>query len=220
MEYNGLKIKVCGMRETENIARVTALMPTYMGFVFYAKSPRYAGFVNPQTVRDLPDGVTPVAVFVNESIEHIVDICEVYGITTVQLHGSENALFCKDLVEKGFTVFKAEALTSADDMSKLEDYEGIVSMFIFDTKTAGGVNGGSGCKWDWSILDSYKLKTPYMLSGGISHDDAERIAEAMRPGMVGVDVNSRFETAPGIKDVELLSNFIKSLEYEPTKITL
>lgn len=215
-------IKVCGMREPKNIAQVAALTPMLMGFVFYEKSPRYAGNLDAQVVKSLPSFVTPVALFVDESVDKMVRICSKYSIDTVQLHGSESPDVCKQLVNKGFTVFKAAALTSADDLAALKAYEDIVTLFVFDTKAQTVAHGGTGRKWDWSLLADYNLTTPYLLSGGIGPDDVDRIVAAMRPGMVGIDINSRFETAPGVKDIMLLTRFFLSLrkfnEHEPSKI--
>jgi phosphoribosylanthranilate isomerase len=228
MEFNStprhsdMMIKVCGMREPQNITHVAALAPMLMGFVFYDKSPRYAGKLDPEVVHSLPHYVTPVALFVNKSLDGIVTTCSKYGINTVQLHGSESPQICKALVEKGFTVFKAVSLTSAKDITKLKAYEGIVTLFVFDTKGSGTTKGGTGQKWDWSLLEKYNLNTPYLLSGGIGANDVDKIVAAMRPGMVGIDINSRFETAPGVKDLALLTRFFLSLrkfnEYEPTRI--
>jgi phosphoribosylanthranilate isomerase len=212
MQSNQLKIKVCGMRNAQNVAEVAALMPTYMGFVFYPKSPRYAAVLSAQTVRDIPHEITPVAVFVNENMERMLSVCAEYGISTVQLHGQESPSACNALRNNGLTVFKAAALTSADDIAALQQYVGTVDMFVFDTKTADGTNGGSGRKWDWSLLDNYKLPVTYLLSGGIGPDDVQKIAYAQRPGMVGIDINSRFETSPGMKDVQLLTQFFKTIQ--------
>jgi phosphoribosylanthranilate isomerase len=222
LHHSEMMIKVCGMREPQNIAHVAALTPMMMGFIFYDKSPRYVGNLDPEIVRSLPAYVTPVAIFVNKSVDNIVEICNRYGITTVQLHGNESPQTCKALADKGFTVFKATSLTTKSDVARLKAYEGIVTLFVFDTKGTGGAKGGTGMKWDWSLLDNYKLSTPYLLSGGIGVDDVDKVVAAMRPGMVGIDLNSRFETAPGVKDITLLTRFILSLrkfnEYEPTKI--
>lgn len=220
MEYKGLQIKVCGMRDTQNIDSISELHPNYLGFIFFKKSPRYAAFVNPQVVRELPTDVTPVAVFLNETISQICDICEVYGITTVQLHGEETPEFCRELVDRGFTVIKAEALTATEDIERLKPYEGVVSMFVFDTKTPLGPNGGTGRKWDWSILNAYNLTTPYLLSGGIGPEDAEQIRTLTLRGLSGVDVNSRFEISPGLKNVELLVEFINQIRHEPYRNAL
>lgn len=213
MQYKQLKIKVCGMREPDNITAVAALHPAYMGFLFYEKSPRYVSRLNKQTIKQLQPEVTPVAVFLNASLERILTVCDKYGFDTVQLHGSESPEMCKMLMDNGISVLKAVAITSQADIDALQQYVGAVSMFVFDTKTADGTNGGSGCKWNWSLLKGYDLPVPFLLSGGIGADDAEAvIAASAHPAMVGVDINSRFETAPAHKDINLITKFIKTLQ--------
>jgi phosphoribosylanthranilate isomerase len=213
MQSKQLKIKVCGLCEPNNIAAVAKLAPAYMGFVFYDKSPRFAGCLNQQTISNIPPHITPVAVFLNASVEQIRLTCRKYGIKTVQLHGCETPQMCKTLSNSKLTVFKAATLTSQADIDALQKYVGIVDMFVFDTKTADGTNGGSGHKWDWSLLNGYNLGVPFLLSGGIGANDVDAIiAAAAHPAMAGIDVNSRFETSPGIKDITLLTTFIKALK--------
>lgn len=193
-------VKVCGMRDPANVWELTRLNPDYTGFIFYPKSPRYAGEMPSETAR----GVNGVAVFVNESFGTITDTCDRYGISTVQLHGSESTELCRLLSENGLKVFKAFGLDMNPDWRHISTYEKHVDMFVFDTKTTG--HGGSGRKFDWTILDDYPLSTPYLLSGGIGPDDIIPIL----PGMAGVDLNSRFESSPGLKDIQLIRKFIEN----------
>lgn len=205
-----MMIKVCGMKEEDNVRDVGRLFPTLMGFIFYRKSHRYAGDLNPDAVKTLPECVTPVGVFVDANEEEIEGVCSRYGIKTVQLHGSETPELCRRLKERGYSVFKAAGISSDYDWKALTAYTGTVDMFVFDTKCAG--HGGSGKKFDWAQLENYPFATPYLLSGGIGPDDTEAIAKAVRPGMVGIDLNSAFETEPGIKDIKKLKDFITNLK--------
>ena len=212
-------IKVCGNRDPENIRNVAALAPMLMGFIFYDKSPRSAIGLDRDIVRQLPEYIRAVGVFVNESPESVEKICNEYGITIVQLHGDESADDCRRLVEKGFTVFKAISMAEKLDFEALKDYEEAgITMFVFDTATKH--YGGSGRKFNWEILKDYPLTTPYLLSGGIGEEDTEAIISNMGPWMAGIDVNSRFEQTPGVKDIRKLTHFILSLrelnEHEPT----
>lgn len=202
-------IKVCGMKDEANIRSVACLTPLLMGFIFYRHSPRYAGDLNPEVVKTLPRYITPVGVFVNEDTDEVERVCTRYGITTVQLHGSETPGQCHVLRERGFTVLKAFGIDENTGWEEMKPYEEAADMFVFDTKC--GSSGGSGRKFRWSILDSYPLSTPYLLSGGIGPEDSEAILAAMRPKMAGVDLNSRFETSPGIKDIDKLIHLILSL---------
>lgn len=213
-------IKVCGMADPRNIRTVSALAPMLMGFIFYKPSPRNACGLDPQAVKSLPSFVTPVGVFVNEDPEVIIDTCHRYGIDTVQLHGDESPDVCRQLRDSGLYVLKAWGVSESTDWSALAPYEEVVEMFVLDTATPS--RGGSGAKYDWSLLDTYPLSTPYLLSGGIGPCDTEAIISAMGPRMAGVDVNSRFETSPGVKNPLSLATFIAQLrnfnENEPTPV--
>ena len=211
-----MMIKVCGMKEPDNIRNVAALTPMMMGFIFAPVSPRYAGDLDPEVVRSLPEHVRPVGVFVNSSEDEVADICSRYGIKIAQLHGDETPAMCRSLRDRGVTVFKAIGIGDAADLAGLSEYKGCVDMFVFDTRTRA--RGGSGRQFDHSLLADYALDVPYLLSGGIGPDDVGTVVSAMRPGMAGIDINSRFEIAPGVKNLRALIKFILSLrsfnEYE------
>ncbi len=200
-------LKVCGMREPENVRELARLNPDYVGFIFHPESPRYARSMPPGTAT----GVNGVAVFVDAPTEKIMRVCESYGISTVQLHGSESLRQCRELSENGLKIFKAFGLGVNPDWHSISEYEKYSDLFVFDTKTRS--HGGSGRKFDWSILADYPLDTPYLLSGGIGPDD---IIPTL-PGMAGVDLNSRFEIEPGLKDIQLIKKFI---EHEPNRLAL
>lgn len=207
--HSDMMIKICGMRDPENVAMVAALTPMLMGFIFHEPSPRHAGGLDPETVKSLPGFVRPVAVTVNAPAKEIDRLASVYGFRIFQLHGDESPEFCRSLRERGYTVFKAIQLRDEGSLQALRPYHGCVDTFVFDTPCAS--RGGSGEKFDWSLLDAYEPLTPYLLSGGIGPDDAGAVIAAMRPGMAGIDINSRFETAPGIKNISSLTRFIISL---------
>lgn len=207
--HSDMMIKVCGNCNPSNIESVAVLTPMLMGFIFYRRSPRSAWDLDPGVVRNLPDYIRPVGVFVNESEESILEVCDRYGFKIVQLHGDESPEACRRLRDRGLVVIKAIGVDDDLQWQSLAPYEGAVDLFLFDTRTKA--RGGSGKKFRWQHLDDYSLSVPYMLSGGIGPDDIDRIVAAMRPGMIGIDINSRFETAPGIKDVAMLTRFIVSL---------
>lgn len=218
--HSDMMIKVCGMKDPQNIAEVAALAPMLMGFIFHEQSPRDASGLSAETVKSLLDFIRPVAVTVDKTEDKVMDLCAKYGFRIVQLHGKESPAMCRNLREKGLVVFKAIGVDNDVDWNAWKDYEGCVDMFIMDKKTPR--HGGSGQKFDWSILDGYNLDVPYLLSGGIGPDDIDGIVAAMRPGMAGIDINSRFETSPGVKNLHLLITFILSLrkfnEHEPNRI--
>lgn len=207
--HSDMLIKVCGNRNADNIRCVASLTPMLMGFIFVASSPRNAIGLDPVVIRNLPSYIRPVAVFVDADINTILKTCDEYGFRIVQLHGHESPGMCASLRKKGLVVFKALGLAGATNWMALATYCNSVDMFILDSHS--GNKGGSGQKFDWTVLNSYPFSTPFMLSGGIGPDDIDAITSAMRPAMAGIDINSRFEKEPGIKDINLLSQFILEL---------
>ncbi|MCM1021951.1 MAG: phosphoribosylanthranilate isomerase [Muribaculum sp.] len=202
-------IKICGNCNKDNIRQVSVLSPMMMGFIFSDRSPRNAMELDPAVVKSLPEFITPVGVFLNADHDVITDVCNLFGIKTVQLHGSESPQLCSRLRDEGYTVFKAIAIGNSLPVELLNSYSGSVDLFVFDT--AGAKAGGNGVKFDWNLLEGYKLDIPYLIGGGVAPGDIDAIIGAMRPQMAGVDINSRFETQPGIKDIMLLTNFILNL---------
>jgi phosphoribosylanthranilate isomerase len=209
MINGNLKLKVCGMREPANISEVAALNPDYMGFIFYFKSSRFVEMMVFYVGQRLKQqGIEPVAVFVNPSVAYVLHIREKYGFSHVQLHGRETPQTCAELKSMGLEVWKAFSVEKPEDLLKTKDYEGTCSHYLFDTKS--NLPGGSGKQFDWSILESYDGETPFFLSGGIGPDDVERIKGFSHPKLVGIDVNSKFETRPAHKDATLLQHFIQA----------
>lgn len=202
-----MKIKVCGMRDTANIAEVAALGVDYMGFIFYPPSPRNClSSISRELVESLPKGTEPVAVTVNLDERELLRIAEEYGFKALQLHGNESPSLCRSLRSHGLTVIKAFGIAEAQDFERLNEYTGCVDLFLLDTATSS--HGGSGRKFDWSLLDNYRLPEPFLLSGGIGPEDWEDIAELNHPRFAGIDLNSRFEVVPGLKDTVALEKFI------------
>lgn len=206
-----MKIKVCGMKYPDNIKELGTLPIDYMGMIFYEKSPRYIDNLNGSDVDTVPQAVKLVGVFVDADIEYIAEKIVCYGLDIVQLHGNESPDFCKDL-NKTIPVIKVISVADASDLERAKQYEGTVDYLLFDTKTPR--YGGSGQKFDWNILNEYKGNTPFLLSGGISADDAEAIKKIKHPQFYGIDLNSKFEITPGQKDIQLLQQFIKALKDE------
>jgi len=202
-----MKIKVCGMREAENIREVERLGVDMMGFIFWPKSSRYVRVIPSY----LPQRAKRVGVFVDEDLELVKRLADDYALDCIQLHGHESPQYCNLLRER--TVIKAFNIGTVADLALTDAYQGAADSFLFDTK--GKAVGGNGEKFDWSVLHSYRGETPFLLSGGIGPEDAARVkaftASAALKRCIGIDLNSRFETAPGIKDVNKLKSFIESL---------
>jgi len=205
-----LKIKICGMRDTNNIHKVTELGPDILGFIFYRSSPRYAGdMLDEKTLFNLPSSVLKAGVFVNEDEKLISETVKRFSLDMVQLHGDETPDFCHRLKEKNIKVIKVFSMSFEHPFSKCSQYTGVTDFFLFDTPATG--SGGAGNKFDWKVLNKYDLQHPFFLSGGISPEDTDRIGEINNPSFSGIDLNSRFESSPGIKNTEMLKNFISEI---------
>lgn len=201
-------IKICGLKYPENIQAVSALKPDFMGFIFYPKSPRYADPLDIKTLEALPPTIKKIGVFVNEDIENILTIAYKYKLDGLQLHGTELVDMCRKLKKLGYLVIKAFPIAEAYNFKVTKAYEGVCDYFLFDTKT--DAYGGSGVKFNWQILKEYKGETPFFLSGGIAVDDAEAIRKIEHPLFAGIDLNSKFELKPGLKNISLLKEFISN----------
>ena len=218
-------IKVCGMREAENIREVEKLSTVncqlsidWMGFIFYPKSSRYVSEVPAY----LPTKCKRVGVFVDASTDEIIKKIHDFSLDIIQLHGNESpeqishlskATGRRDsgnLLTNHLSIIKAFNIATAEDLKSTASYTGLADYFLFDTK--GASVGGNGEKFDWSVLDSYEGDTPFLLSGGIGPDDAERILDYHHPKCIGIDLNSQFELAPGLKDVTTLSRFLNKID--------
>lgn len=192
------------MREPENIRAMFSIKPDFMGFIFYPKSKRYVGDVpNMEAFNSVSKSVNKVAVFVNETPEQMRITCSCYEFEYVQLHGNETAYTCQKMKESGLKVIKAFSIDEDFNFETIKDYELSADYFLFDTKTEG--HGGSGKQFNWQLLDKYKGNVPFFLSGGITLKDAATIKQIDHPKLFGIDVNSKFEIEPGVKDNRLVA---------------
>lgn len=202
-------VKVCGMREAENIRAVEALGVDWMGFIFWEHSSRCIS----QRPAYLPTRAKRVGVFVDESLDVVCQHVEAFCLDVVQLHGSESPAYLRDLrnaLAGDVLIVKAFSIATRDDLLQTSLYEGLADYFLFDTKAQ--LVGGNGRKFDWSVLAHYDGSTPFLLSGGIGPDDASRLSAFSHPRLAGIDLNSRFEAAPAQKNVELLKQFLYDIQ--------
>ena len=201
-----MKIKVCGMRESGNIRAIEeAVHPNMMGFIFWEGSKRYVA-----TIPDYLPQCTRVGVFVNPTAEFVIEKVKDFGLGAIQLHGGESAEFCRTIKERtGLPIIKAFSVSDKADLTITSQYEDIATLFLFDTKCK--CVGGSGEQFNWDILQLYKGNTPFLLSGGIGPGDEEKVRRWRHPRWVGIDLNSRFETEPTLKDTEALAKFVDKL---------
>jgi len=229
-----LKIKLCGLTDIANIREADALDVMMLGFIFYPKSKRYVGssFSVPQGLSAKKTGV-----FVDASVAEIERIVNENQLNAIQLHGHESPTMCKSLKREDLMVIKAFGIDHYFDFKIVEPYLSVVDLFLFDTATAG--KGGSGKKFDWHLLEKYTYEKPFLLSGGIGPEDAGLVnafrhtslrhlvsscvpdekglspchPSLLHPSLYGIDLNSRFEDQPGIKNIEQLKQFINTLNH-------
>jgi phosphoribosylanthranilate isomerase len=229
-----MKLKVCGMKYVENIQEVAGLQPDYLGFIFYEKSKRNFEGIIPE----LPKGIKKTGVFVNEMLEIVISMVEEYRLEAIQLHGDESAVYIEELrkqlaerkalfteenkqikkkknqhyiSENTVEVLKVFGIKDAFDFDVLKPYLEIVDFFLFDTK--GKERGGNGTKFDWRVLENYPFDKPFFLSGGIGLTDVKELQELSNSELpiYALDLNSKFESAPGKKNIEELKKFKKCL---------
>ena len=208
-----MKIKICGMKHPDNIREIAALAPDMMGFIFYAQSPRYVSVGEVAAALPLlTKTIQRVGVFVNELPEKVIEICTRLQLNYAQLHGNETPQIAAQIRNKGIGVIKAFKVDDAFNMNTVLDYEESADFFLFDTNTAQ--HGGSGKKFNWSILNTYPSNKPFILSGGIGVDDIEEVLNLTFPHFYGIDINSKIELSPGLKDVQQAQNIITKIRIE------
>lgn len=203
---NGKIIKVCGMREAENIQHLELLGDVDMiGFIFYPKSPRYVY----ELPSYLPVHAHRVGVFVNEDKQVITTYADRFGLDYVQLHGNESPEYCHSLKAIGLKIIKAFSIANIRDLVNTHNYEEVCDYFLFDTKCEQ--YGGSGKQFDWNILQAYNGQVPFLLSGGIDLNSIQNLKIFKHPQFTGYDLNSRFELKPGEKDNKRIQEFLHKL---------
>jgi phosphoribosylanthranilate isomerase len=207
-----MKIKICGMKYPDNILEVGSLLPDYMGFIFWEKSARYFDGQLP----NLPQSIKKTGVFVNASQEEIGSKVTQYDLQAVQLHGHESVAFCKELKEhfgNAIEIIKVFSVDSAFDFDQLKPFETFCDYFLFDTK--GKLPGGNGTTFDWKVLENYGSKKPFFLSGGIGLDEIDLVNEILKTDLpiFAIDLNSKFEIEPGLKNTKLLSSFKQKINF-------
>ncbi len=205
-----LKIKVCGMRQPENIDAVCAAEPDFLGFIFYPKSKRFVGADPDKSIFNrVPASTQKVGVFVNEEQSQVEKICASYDLQFAQLHGSESPDYCLALKNAGVKIIKAFAVDDDFNFQQLDAYTSVVDYFLFDTK--GKLPGGTGLKFNWDILKNYTASVPYFLSGGITLGDCEDLKTLSQAQLFALDINSGFETEPALKESDKVHQFIQQI---------
>lgn len=207
-----ISIKVCGMTDPENIKHLANLPINYIGFIFYDKSKRYVKDLNIAEL-NIPSHIKKVGVFVNSPLTEIDKLAKKHQLDALQIHGTESAAYCKGVKERtGLPVIKAFGVDGAFNFKFLDPYHQTVDYFLFDTKTPQ--YGGSGERFDWSLLQGYHLDTPYFLSGGIDPNSIKTIQDIDDDRLKVIDINSRFEVKPGLKNITEIQHALKTIGNE------
>ena len=204
-----MEIKVCGLKLEDNIKAVAALKPAYLGFICYPESARFIGNLPIEVLKNLPNNIIKTGVLVNENEEEINKLISKYNFESIQLHGQETPDLCAVFRDR-VTVLKAFGIDENFDFSQLIPYQNKVDYFLFDTKTSK--HGGSGKTFDWRVLENYHLNIPFFLSGGLSLENLNEIGQIINPQFYGVDLNSKFEDSPGMKNIEQLEKAFKLIK--------
>jgi phosphoribosylanthranilate isomerase len=208
-----IRVKVCGMINPLNLKEIATGAPDFIGIIFYPASPRYVGEeAEPGLVKNFPQGIKRVGVFLDENISEIVKISQRAGLDLIQLHGNESPAYCSRLRSSGLSVIKAFNIENKFNFESLIGYLPVCDFFLFDTKS--NKPGGSGRKFNWEKLDEYSFDKPFFLSGGVGPEDTGLIKSIRNQRLYAVDINSRFETVPGIKDAELVRKFIEEIKID------
>ena len=208
-----MKLKICGMKHPDNIIEVGALLPDYMGFIFWEKSARYFDGIIPK----LPKSIQKVGVFVNATSEEILEKIKKHDLQAVQLHGNESVEFCETLKKnllKEIDVIKVFSILDTFDFATLKPFESVCDYFLFDTK--GKLPGGNGTTFDWKVLENYPSTKPFFLSGGIGLEEMKAVNEILKTNLpiYAIDVNSKFEIEPGLKNIQLCKDAINRISTE------
>lgn len=209
-----MKLKICGMTDADNIQAVASVQPDYLGFIFHEPSSRYFEL---DTIPKIPKHIKKTGVFVDKPLDYILDKIQRYKLQAVQLHGNESPEFCNSLgrapLIDHIEIIKVFSVNSTFNVSVLEPYETVCDYFLFDTK--GQLPGGNGYTFDWNLLKNYPSQKPFFLSGGIGLNNVEDLKNfqsyAVSKYCYAIDVNSKFETAPGLKKIDALKMFKLSL---------
>src|SRR3982751_2755641 len=209
-----MRVKVCGMTLPDQLEQLGGMGVTFAGFIFYPKSPRYVfkGLTTSQIRKE--NNVNKVGVFVNSSVEHVLQMVDECRLHMVQLHGDETPKYCEKIADY-ISVVKAFRLSDDDNIEwMIRPYREVCDMFLFDTEGAG--YGGTGKKFNWDMLGGTNVGKPFLLSGGIQPDDADKLKlfkqDPVGRELFAIDINSKFETSPGIKDMQKVKHFVEELK--------
>lgn len=208
-----MNIKVCGITEMKQLQQLDGLDIDFAGLIFYKESPRYIGDkLSKKELKSADFDLKKVGVFVNPEMIDVLDAIDEYGLDVVQLHGEESTEMCSDLGSE-VEVIKSFLVKPDSNIDKMvAPYDAVCDYYLFDTGGLKESIGGTGQQFDWDLLKKARIEKPFFLSGGISVEDAERVRKFSHPDLFAVDINSRFEVSPGVKDMKLILQFRQALK--------
>ena len=209
-----MNIKVCGITQLKQLQQLDALNIDYAGLIFYKDSPRYMGDkLTGKEIKGADFDIKKVGVFVNPSYSDLLDAIDEYGLDIVQLHGNETPELCEELSAEVEVIKAFRIEDSSVNIDKLvEPFDAVCDYYLFDTGGLKESFGGTGKQFDWSILSKAKIEKPFFLSGGIGPDDASKVKAFKHPDFFAIDINSKFEAAPGIKDMGAVLKFMQAFK--------
>ena len=209
-----MNIKVCGITQLKQLQQLDGLNIDFAGLIFYKDSPRYVdGKITKDELQSTDFDIKKTGVFVNAEMIDMLDAIDDYGLDVIQLHGNENPEVCQDLSEE-VEVIKAFSIGDGNvDIDELVlGYDDVCDYYLFDTKAKDGSKGGTGKKFDWKIITKAKIEKPFFVSGGISVEDVAAIKKIKHPDFYGIDINSKFEKEPGVKDMAKILQLLQALK--------
>ena len=210
-----MNIKVCGITQFKQLQQLEALNIDYAGLIFYKDSPRYMGNkITGKQIKDADFDIKKVGVFVDPGYSELLDAIDEYGLDIVQLHGNETPEMCEELSAEAEVIkaFRIGGDKSIDINELVADYDAVCDYYLFDTAGLKENFGGTGQQFDWGILKKAKIEKPFFLSGGIGADDAAKVKAFSHPDFFAIDVNSKFELSPGLKDMAAILKFLQALK--------
>jgi phosphoribosylanthranilate isomerase len=206
-----MNVKVCGLRDADNLKDIAELNPDFIGFIFYEQSPRFVGeTLDVAVLKTLPKSIKRVGVFVNASPDYVLRTVKKYDLHYAQLHGNETPEYCRSLRNKGVSIIRAFRVDDSFNFSMLHNFKPYCDFFLFDAK--GEQPGGNGVQFDWGVMSRYDNEKPFFISGGIGLHNLDQLTQLEGMKLYGVDVNSQVEAAPGVKDVEKVRELIARLK--------
>jgi phosphoribosylanthranilate isomerase len=208
-----MNIKVCGITQLKQLQQLDGMDIDFAGLIFVKESPRYVGDkLSKKEVKELDLDIRKVGVFVNAEFKEVMKAIDDYALDAVQLHGDETPYQCEELSDHTEVI---KVFSIADDKTDIDgmvaDYDDVCDYYLFDTSVDGS-KGGTGKKFDWKKLSKSKIEKPFFLSGGIELEDAVKLKAIKHPDFYGVDINSRFEKEPGVKDMARVLQFKLALK--------